>query len=110
MKIKMPNSQAFLTELSRESQNVWDSTVRVAIERSDLNGDSLLWSVSFVATAVILKDAGEYLIEYEQHAGIDEPGIQDSTGSDAAEALSQQIAEQCGRLKLELQAGRIVME
>jgi len=100
----------FLDEIAVEASRIHEKTVRAQTVKAAEQAEGVSYKVAYTVTALVKSDDGQWLLQYYDLAGSDEPNRRTNphrAGSDQAQAWDSQVKETCDQLGLKKRPGRI---
>lgn len=105
MIVHMENLSDFCDELRRERGRIWDSTVRAQTSRRPEQPEEVSFSVCFIATAIIVKETGDFLLQCALSTGSERAGER-QLATEEAERLLRELEASAGEASAEVRKGR----
>lgn len=107
MRVEYNTVDEFLSDLESEKDSIWDSTVRLRINKTSMNDEGTSYQISMWLTAVVRKETGEFVMELGAVAGEDiEDSNPDRSGSERADEWKEKVYNVTEDLGLRIKPGK----
>lgn len=109
--IQFKTTEEFIAELREEAAQICDKMVRWQLNRTPEQAEQVTFQVDVWATCLRIGGEADYLYEFGNVAGCDntisEDPVQQTAGTDTANAWKAKLADACDDLGLKFRPGKI---